>query len=373
MIEFPNDLLKGTLSSPKNKTNVYQKAKFQEILIKEDLYYQFSFYTQQQVFHKNILQKELNSFLNQQLEQSFNCLEVVSKNYSYSYRVTKSGKVLSNKKKIQEQFVSLEHNKSKKYLLDDGNIIPPLVDLGVMTQDGKIVKGKYEKYRQINRFLEMIEDSIADEKYLKIIDFGCGKSYLTFLLYYYLIYVKKIECDILGMDLKEEVIDHCNEIAKKYGYHRLTFIKKDISEFKEEDHIDMIVTLHACDTATDYALAYAIKMKCRYIFSVPCCQHELNLQMKQDKMHILTKYGILKERMAALMTDAIRANILQYYGYKTQVLEFIDLEASPKNILIRAVYEQLPPSKIIKEEIEELLKYFNMNQTLYNLTMGTLK
>ena len=301
------------------------------------------------------------------MEVYFNNAEIETEDYAYGYRITNKGKLLTNKRKIDKAFVVLEHNKKKKYLLEEGKVVPPLVDLGVMTNEGKVVKSHYDKYKQINRFLEIIEDNIEQEKSLKIIDFGCGKSYLTFILYYYLTEVKNIDCEIIGLDLKEDVVDNCNKIAIKYGYNNLRFLKGDISKYSENDKVDMIVTLHACDTATDYALYYAIKMKCRYIFSVPCCQHEINQQMKESSFPVFTKYGILKERFSALITDAIRANILEYCGYKTNVMEFIDIENSPKNLLLRATLTEKQPNDKIKLELEKTIKNLNVKQTLYEL------
>lgn len=367
MIEFPKDIIRGTFSLPKKKDISFQKTKLKKVIIKDEEVFQFSNFTDKQVFHENVKSENINETLNNLIENHYNCLELTTTHFIYYYKISKGGKLLTTRKKVEEQFISLEHNKKKNYLLDNGQIIPPLVDLGVMTKDGQIVKSKYEKYRQINRFLEIIDDCIKDEHYLKIVDFGCGKSYLTFIIYYYLKFIKRIDCDIVGLDLKQDVIDNCNKIAAHYGYDHLHFLYGDISQYQEDTPIDMMVTLHACDTATDYALAYAITKHCRYIFSVPCCQHEINAQLKTNTFHLLTKYGILKERFSALMTDALRANILQYYGYKTQVLEFIDLDASPKNILLRATYEGLAPNSMIVKEIEELLSYFNVEQTLYHL------
>lgn len=280
--------------------------------------------------------------------------------------MTSKGKLLTNKRKNETDFVVLEHNKKKNYIIPEDTIVEPLIDLGVITKDGKIVKSSYDKYRQINRFLEMIDDSIKNEKYLKIIDFGCGKSYLTFILYYYLINIKGIECDIIGLDLKEDVIDNCNKLAKKYNYDRLKFLKGDVAKYKD-DSVDMIITLHACDTATDYALYHAINMKCKYIFSVPCCQHEINYELDKNILHPINKYGILKERFSSIITDSIRANILEYSGYKTQIMEFVDIENSPKNLLIRAVLTNNNKNEKIKEEIDSLLKEFNIKQKLYEL------
>lgn len=203
---------------------------------------------------------------------------------------------------------------------------------------------------------------------MKIIDFGCGKSYLTFILYYYLFEIKKIDCQIIGLDLKEDVINHCNKISEKYGYSdRLKFYIGDIAKYNSLSDVDMIITLHACDTATDYALYHAINMKCKYIFSVPCCQHEINSQLDSKYNHIINKFGILKERYSAIITDSIRANILQYYGYKTNVMEFVDFDNSPKNLLIRAVLTNNTYNESIKQELVEYIKEININQTLYNL------
>ena len=295
-------------------------------------------------------------------------MELVTPDFTYSYRITSKGKVLSNRKKNKEEcFVCVtEQNRKKAYILEEGIMVPALVDLGVMTPDGRVVKSSYDKYKQINRFLEIIDDEIKNEKYLKIIDFGCGKSYLTFILYYYLVELKHMDCDIIGLDLKEDVIDNCNKIAEKYGYDHLKFFKGDVAQYKDSN-VDMIITLHACDTATDYALYHAVNMKCKYIFSVPCCQHEINAELESDKLHVINKFGILKERFSALTTDAIRANILQYFGYKTQVMEFVDIENSPKNLLIRAEYKNLPKNEKIKEEIDSLLNMLDVKQKLYEL------
>lgn len=234
----------------------------------------------------------------------------------------------------------MEHNRKKRYILEEGIPVPFLVDLGVMTAEGKVVRSRYDKYRQINRFLEFIEDILPNldpARESVILDFGCGKSYLTFAMYYYLKELRGYPIRIIGLDLKEDVICRCDTLAKSYGYDRLSFCCGDIASYEGVDRVDMVVTLHACDLATDYAMEKAVGWGAKVILSVPCCQHELNRQIENPLMKPVFGYGLIKERMAALYTDAIRAQVLEYRGYRTQILEFIDMEHTPKNILIRAV------------------------------------
>lgn len=367
-ITLPEKIIKGVISWKKDKNQKNEKVKIDTILIKDKPILQFATYTDKQVFHKNVEETEARDLIISFLTDEFNNLELTTEDYIYSYRVTQKGKVLSNKRKTKEvSLVPVSHNKKKNYILEDGTLVPALVDLGIQMPDGKVTKAGYDKFKQINRFLEIIDDCISEEKHLNIIDFGCGKSYLTFILYYYFVEIKKMDVTITGLDLKEDVIDHCNEIAEKYGYSKLKFYKGDIAKYKEKNDIDMIVTLHACDTATDYALYHAITMNVKYIFSVPCCQHEINLELDSKNFHVINKFGILKDRFSALLTDAIRANILQYYGYKTNVMEFVDFENSPKNLLIRAVKTNNSLNPKIKEEIDAILREYNISQKLYSL------
>ena len=271
--------------------------------------------------------------------------------------------------KMQPLRPDLSHNRVKKYILEEGKAVPFLVDLGVQTAEGKIVRTRYDKFRQINRYLEFVEDVLPvfdKDKCIHIIDFGCGKSYLTFALYYYLHELRGYQVSITGLDLKEDVITHCNQLAEKYGYKQLTFLHGDIAKFEGADAVDMVVTLHACDTATDYALKKAVDWNAKVIFSVPCCQHEVNKMMKNDTLAPVLKYGLIKERMAALFTDAIRANLLEEQGYDTQILEFIDMEHTPKNILIRAVKNNKKQEKTGIKEVTDFLKVETTLQKLFS-------
>ncbi len=265
----------------------------------------------------------------------------------------------------------LAHNRKKTYILQESHPVPFLRDLGVMTETGKVVRAKYDKFRQINRFLEFIEDilpQLSKDRENVIIDFGCGKSYLTFAMYHYLTLIKSYPVRVIGLDLKQEVIDHCNALSRKYGFDHLQFYHGDIASYEGVDQVDMVVTLHACDTATDYALAKAVAWKAKVILSVPCCQHEWNKQMKNALMEPILRYGILKERIAALYTDGLRAELLEHAGYRTQVLEFIDMEHTPKNILIRAVRQGRPKDN--EEEIRKLLAFWEVEPTLAKLLLG---
>ena len=366
------DIVKVVLSNKMKSDVQYNKIVF---LLKEKKgkeYYQIEKYTDKQVFHENIDKDELEESLFENIEAKYKQVNAWSENSTFDMKISKKGKVFLGKKSSDnKKVVNKSHNKEKNYILKEGMIIQPLIDLGVFTKEGKVVNSKYDKYKQINRFVEIIDDEIkkTDQKELTILDFGCGKSYLTFVLYYYFVEIKKINVKMIGLDLKEDVIKKCNDIAKRYNYENLHFEIGDINGFKYNNNVDMVITLHACDTATDYALYNAVKWNAKMIFSVPCCQHEFNAQMMTDDLSILTRYGIVQERVAALMTDAVRANLLESLGYKTQLLEFIDIAHSPKNILIRASKSNISTEKKEKAllEVEALMSKFNFKPTLYNL------
>lgn len=367
-----DNIIKVVISNKKNKDIKYNKIVFQLKEKNDKEYYQVEKFTDKQVFHENIEKKDLNDRVLEYMKEDFKQLNAWSGNTTYDVKISKKGKVFLGKKKSNnENMVIKGHNKEKNYILKEGMLIQPLIDLGVFTKEGKVVNSKYDKYKQINRFIEIIDDEIKKNNYeeLTILDFGCGKSYLTFVLYYYFVEIKKINVKMIGLDLKEDVIKKCNEIAKKYKFDNLHFELGDINGFKYNNKVDMVITLHACDTATDYALYNAIKWNAKMIFSVPCCQHEFNHQMKAENLDILNKYGIIQERVAALMTDSVRGNLLECVGYKTQLLEFIDILHSPKNILIRASKSNLSKSKKEKslQQVKALMKEFNFDPTLYNL------
>ncbi|WP_346930000.1 SAM-dependent methyltransferase [Clostridium sp.] len=365
-------IIKLVISNKMNKSTEYNKIIFTLKENNSKEYYQIEKYTDKQVFHENI---DLDLLEEKVLDYTIDNYKQVSawaSNITFDLRISKKGKIhLGKKTNNNESLINKEHNKEKNYILKEGMIIEPLIDLGIFTKEGKVVNSKYDKYKQINRFVEIIDDEIKknDYKELTILDFGCGKSYLTFVLYYYFVEIKKINVKMIGLDLKKDVIEKCNDIAKRYNYHNLHFELGDINGFKYNDKVDMVITLHACDTATDYALYNAIKWNSKMIFSVPCCQHEFNKQMNTEELSILTRYGIVQERVAALMTDAVRGNLLECVGYKTQLLEFIDIAHSPKNILIRASKTNITKEKKEKalSEVNALMKEFNLNPTLFNL------
>ncbi|SHI06734.1 Methyltransferase domain-containing protein [Clostridium collagenovorans DSM 3089] len=367
-----DEIIKVVISNKMNKDIEYNKIKFTLKEKSSKQYYQIERFTDKQVFHENIEVNMLKERLEEYIGENYKQVAAWSKETTFDLKISKKGKIhLSKKKGDNAKLANKEHNKQKNYILQEGMIIEPLIDLGVFTKEGKVVNSKYDKYKQINRFVEIIDDEVKknDFKELTILDFGCGKSYLTFVLYYYFVEIKKIKVKMIGLDLKEDVIKKCNDIAKSYNYENLHFELGDINGFKYNNKVDMVITLHACDIATDYALYNAIKWNTKMIFSVPCCQHEFNEQIKTDSFSILTKYGIIQERVAALMTDSVRANLLEVLGYKTQLLEFIDIAHSPKNILIRASKANISEEKRSKalSEVKSLMEEFNLNPTLFNL------
>jgi len=362
------------ISKPRKSQDEYKKI----VIEKKEKYYQIAKYTDKQVFHENVQKNDLVSACVSLTQGRFGQVNAWSDIRESYILISKKGSATLKHSRIKEAkttaVASDTHNRKKNYILEEGTSIPPLVDMGVFTKDGKVVRSMYDKFKQINRFIEMIDDAVkaSSLEEIHVIDFGCGKSYLTFILYYYLTEIKKMKARIIGLDLKADVIKHCNEVAKKYGYDGLTFEIGDINGYKTPFDVDMVITLHACDTATDYALYNAITWNAKMIFSVPCCQHELNSQIQTDTFSILTDYGIIKERFSALTTDAIRGKLLEYCGYKTQLLEFIDFAHTPKNILIRAVKRPITPKNARQKalaEVDALCKEFQFKPALYRLLL----
>ena len=333
------------------------------IRLKQQVKWQIEKYVGTQVFHSNV---EFNELLKLNYE-NFKQITIEKVGSTSIYSKSKIGYKVKTKQNEQEKKIS-EHNKEKNYLIKEGDNVPALVDLGIFSKEGKIINSMYDKYKQINKFIELIDHAYKnmDKKEITILDFGCGKSYLTFLVYYYFVKIKKVKAKIIGYDIKQDVVHKCNDIANKYGYDGLTFeladVKKDALYSK---NIDMVITLHACDTATDYALNFAINNGVKNIFSVPCCQHEINLSInKGGDYDILMEDGLIKERFSALLTDAVRVEILRAKGYSVDVIEFVDFAHSPKNLMIRA---KLNSNKKSLKRVEEIKNKYKFNQTLYEL------
>ena len=351
------------------------KIKVRPVMIRDSLYFQVSRYTDKQVFHENMTAEDALETLSGWILHDFRQPQIRMQDEMVTVLVSKKGKATVKSKKaacIETQ--NLEHNRKKQYIIEEGTAVPFMIDLGVMTESGKIIRTRYDKYRQINRFLEFIEDILPElptDRTVHIIDFGCGKSYLTFAMYYYLKVLKHYDIRITGLDLKQKVIEDCQALADRYGYDGLQFLCGDIADYNGTDEVDMVVTLHACDTATDYALYKDVKWHASVILSVPCCQHELNRKMQCETLSGAFQYGLIKERTAALMTDAMRGQLLEMKGYKTQLLEFIDMEHTPKNILIRGVKSKgLLPKAARKQQMENYQKcrdFFGAELTLEKL------
>ena len=373
-------LIQITMSNTRDKDRA-AKAKVRPVLIKGELLFQETLYRGTQVFHANYGAEESAGRLGAYMESLFRQAQIVSETEDITVLVGKKGTVTVKRKKKKDTEIAdgaaqedkrrdLSHNRSKRYILKEGEPVDFLVKLGVQTADGHVAKAYYDKFRQINRYLEFIEDildKLPKDRTIRIVDFGCGKSYLTFAMYYYLNRLQNRDIRVIGLDLKADVIARCNMLARELGYEKLDFQVGDIKNFTGEDRVDMVVSLHACDTATDYALEKAVNWGAGVIMAVPCCQHELNYQMQCDLLQPVLKYGVIKERMAALITDALRADILEQNGYDTQILEFIDMEHTPKNLLIRAVKTEgmRPRGKI--SSIEEVTEFLRVKPALKEL------
>ena len=366
--------VKIVLSNVADKEQRIQKVQIE----KKDKHFQIAQYSDKQVFHKNVDEEELVSFCIEELGVNFLQLNAWMLRGEASLKLTKKRKLLFDIKKADNSALADEirdNNRKKNYILEEGRVIEPLIDMGIFTKEGKIVSSMYDKFKQINRFIEIIDDELKKKiiTHLNIIDFGCGKSYLTFIVYYYLTEIKKIKVNMIGLDLKEDVIRKCNKAAKKYGYENLSFELGDINGYSAPFKVDMVITLHACDMATDFALYNAVSWGAGYIFSVPCCQHELNAEIKSEKFSLMTRYGIIKERFSALITDAIRGNLLEYMGYNVNLLEFVDLSHTPKNILIRAVKNPNKAENVklrAMDEVKRMIEEYGLSQALYRMIEG---
>jgi len=354
--------ISGTISQPRMKSDELKRVRMKPVELRGELHIQFEYQFERVLNHENIPLDELQGKLKELLER-FRQVHAEFSNEKIHVQISKKFKVMWKSEQTESVKVAdLSHNRQKNYLLDENIPHPFLVRLGVQTPEGKVRNQHQDKFRQINRFVEFIDDSLEHlpkDRTIRILDFGSGKSYLTFALYHYLRIEKGLDIKVTGLDLKKEVIEECSLIAKDLGYDDLEFLVGDINDYNEETSVDMVVTLHACDIATDMALARAVRWGAKVILSVPCCQHELFSQVKSPALDLMLQHGLIKERFSALATDSIRAELLSLVGYEAQLLEFIDIEHTPKNVLIRAYHTGRKPKP------EERTRY-NEFKTLLN-------
>jgi SAM-dependent methyltransferase len=366
-------LIQATFSNPRKKgAELPSKISIRPILAKGKRLYQISEQVQEKVYHRNVTGEECAALILEHYFGQFKQALLKTEEGDYQLLTNRKGETTLLTQPASKRVPELSHNRKKQYLLAEGTPIPFLIELGIMQPSGKVFPQKMDKFRQINRFLEMVADCLQDFKAgdkIHLVDFGCGKAYLTFALAYFLREVLGLDATLTGVDLKEDVIQFCKELAAKLGDAHLTFSLGNIASYAPDKKVDMVVALHACDTATDEALAKAVQWKAELILAAPCCQHELLSQIASKPLESLLQHGILKERFASLVTDAARAALLERAGYSTQLLEFIDSQHTPKNILIRAKrgntegqrkraiqqYQELKKELSIRPTIEELL------------------
>jgi len=381
-----NNFIKGIFSNP-TKESSYKKINLKPIQIKDDFFIQFESFVNNKAFHKNEPLADSFSFLDEIID-TFKQILIVTSNQEIQVLQNKKGFSIK-RKNTESKILELSHNKQKNYILQDNTPIPFLIRLGVMSEAGKVSKEKFNKFRQINRYLEFIEDTLKElqEKKLvgnsmKIIDFGCGKSYLTFALYHYLKNIKNLDIDVIGLDLKEDVINHCNVIAKDLNFNNLQFLKGDIKDFDIFKDVDLIFSLHACNNATDYSILKGLELGAKAILAVPCCQSEINQKIDKSPTTELKgvlspfgNHGILQERFSSLATDALRALSLELCGYNTKVMEFIDMEHTPKNILIKSILGSPSKEKLEekRKEYDRYLQFLGINPLLDSLLKNYFK
>lgn len=367
------DLIQITLSGTRDRKRA-EKVKVRPVLLKGTLSFQETLYRETKVYHVNYEKEEAVEKLLEYIKTLFRQAQVAALGEEATVLVSKKGAVSlkRRRKEVQQETGErdLAHNRARRYILPEGEPVDFLVGLGVQTPQGQVVRSKYDKFRQINRYLEFIEDildKLPSGRQVRIIDFGCGKSYLTFAMYYYLHQVQRRDIRVTGLDLKADVIARCSALAAELGYEGLDFQVGYIGSWQEEGGVDMVVSLHACDRATDYALEKAVKWGAAVVMAVPCCQHELNGQIHCDTLQPLLKYGLLKERMAALVTDALRAEMLEQRGYDTQIVEFIDMEHTPKNLMIRAVKSSRMRPGTSGAGLDRMAEFLHVNPALKEL------
>lgn len=365
-----NQIIKISASGPLTTECAYFRIVVTPVMLKT-LVFQAVQYGGKKVFHTNIHPQDLEQWCANNVVGKYKQVCVVLPQSDVTYLTSSSGVTKRLCKQTQQKNQSIQsNNRRKNYILNEGDDIPAFVDLGVFTKENKVVNSMFDKFKQINRFVEILDDYFknCNKKQLTLLDFGCGKSYLTFFAYHYFTKVRKLDVTIVGYDLKEDVVAKCNALAKKYGYHNLSFVVADVTkDVLYDKHIDGVISLHACDVATDYALNYAINHNAQYVFSVPCCQHQVNATIcKGGDLDVLLKYGLIKERASALLTDSVRALILEDMGYDVDVMEFIDLTHSPKNIMLRATLKRKKSFKN-RPQIEKLQQTYGFSHQLYSL------
>lgn len=367
------EIIDGNLSNPRKKDEKsFNKVDIKPVLIKDEIKIQFTYNYKTKVIHENLSLYESTEKIGKLLK-NFRQGMFFTKEADYQILISKKGKVKILEKSPTKMEIDLSHNRKKEYIIKEDVPCDFLIRLGVMNKNGKVVSKRYDKFRQINRFLEMVEDVILDvekDKTINIIDFGCGKSYLTFALYHYLVNILDLDVNIVGLDLKEDVIKFCNEVAEDLNYGKLKFIHGDIENFQGAQDVDMVVTLHACDTATDAALVKAVGWNAKIILSVPCCQHEFYDKIQNPVLEPMLKHGIIKEKLSSLVTDSLRANVLEILGYQVQLLEFIDMEHTPKNILIRAIKIDNKENKEAIQSYIEFKKFWGLEDLYIEKELG---